>query len=210
MTIAAIEYTDARQMLADYAARRARMYAPPPPAVAELEPEPEPKVDLEPKHEWRPVGPRSGLAWRSEEIATLHEMAAEFQTARAIAKCLHRSLGSVQAQARKMGVIISLKPRKIEIEEADLVCLPGGPLRSIIINTAASYGFTDQDILSDCRNLGIIEARHHAMWLCVRDTKLSYPIIGKAFGRDHTTVLHAVRRVNAIMGANIRNAGLPR
>lgn len=42
-------------------------------------------------------------------------------------------------------------------------------------------------------------ARHVAMWLCRELLKLSYPVIGEAFGRDHTTVLQACRHVDDLM-----------
>jgi len=37
------------------------------------------------------------------------------------------------------------------------------------------------------------------MYLCRELTDLSLPKIGQAFGRDHTTVMHAVRKVSAQM-----------
>jgi chromosomal replication initiation ATPase DnaA len=38
------------------------------------------------------------------------------------------------------------------------------------------------------------------MWLVAKETKLSFPQIGRLFNRDHSTVLHAVWRVDAIKG----------
>lgn len=39
----------------------------------------------------------------------------------------------------------------------------------------------------------ISRARHAAMYACTVETNLSLPQIGKAFGRDHTTVISGVR-----------------
>jgi len=38
-----------------------------------------------------------------------------------------------------------------------------------------------------------------AMWLCFKVTPSSFPEIGRAFDRDHTTVMHAVERVEALL-----------
>ncbi len=217
--IAAIEYTDASQMLADYAARRARLYAPrpePAPMRAEPQPDPEPLPPPAPAKVWTPVGSREARPWRTDEEAILRQMVAADRSARAIAKRLHRTATAIQIRARKLGLSATLTPRRAEAVKAALETLSvepasiGGQARAIIVETAKSHGFTVGDILARCRNAEIIQARHHAMWLCARDTYLPYTMIGRAFGRDHTSILHAVRRVNAIMGANVRNAGLPR
>lgn len=53
------------------------------------------------------------------------------------------------------------------------------------------------DILSDRRAEELIRARHVAMWLARNRTGYSLPRIGRAIGgRDHTTVLNAVARVD--------------
>jgi chromosomal replication initiator protein len=45
--------------------------------------------------------------------------------------------------------------------------------------------------------------RQVAMWLAKQATPASFPAIGRAFGnRDHTTVMQAVRRVDALMAAD--------
>jgi len=49
------------------------------------------------------------------------------------------------------------------------------------------------------RSHNVVEARQIAMYLCRELTDLSLPKIGQAFGRDHTTVMHAVRKVSAQM-----------
>jgi len=44
-------------------------------------------------------------------------------------------------------------------------------------------------------------ARHVAMYLVRSYCRMSYPEIGRLFGRDHSTVLHAVRRVGEDLAA---------
>jgi chromosomal replication initiation ATPase DnaA len=80
--------------------------------------------------------------------------------------------------------------------------------REIMAMVAKFRGFTVNDLKSEARNSALVEARHESMWFCARDTKLSYPAIGRIHGdRDHTTVINAVRRMNAKFGENVRNAG---
>lgn len=65
---------------------------------------------------------------------------------------------------------------------------------------AAHYGLTQDDMLSDRRARDVARPRQVAMWLCKQITKRSLPDIGRRFGgRDHTTVLHAVRRIDSLV-----------
>ena len=49
------------------------------------------------------------------------------------------------------------------------------------------------------RHKSIVEARQRAMYECQRQRPdLSYPAIGRFFEKDHTTVIHAVRKITAI------------
>jgi chromosomal replication initiator protein len=52
------------------------------------------------------------------------------------------------------------------------------------------------DLKSARRDKHVVRARHVAMFLCRELTTHSLPAIGRSFGmRDHTTVMHALRRV---------------
>ncbi len=57
---------------------------------------------------------------------------------------------------------------------------------------AKAYGVSRLDIISHRRGRAL-EARKRAMWIARRLTGLSYPALGRAFDRSHTTVLHNVR-----------------
>jgi len=45
----------------------------------------------------------------------------------------------------------------------------------------------------------LVTARQIAMYLCRELTDLSLPKIGQQFGRDHTTVMHADRKIRSLM-----------
>jgi len=64
---------------------------------------------------------------------------------------------------------------------------------------AEHYGLQQADILSERRARAVARPRQAAMWITKQITTRSLPDIGRRFGgRDHTTVLHAVRRIEAL------------
>ena len=68
---------------------------------------------------------------------------------------------------------------------------------------AEYYGMKQADLLSDRRNRAVARPRQVAMWLCKQLTTRSLPDIGRRFGgRDHTTVLHAVRKIEELKGVD--------
>jgi chromosomal replication initiator protein len=55
------------------------------------------------------------------------------------------------------------------------------------------------------RSINIARPRQIAMYLCKEMTSFSYPEIGKAFGgKDHTTVMHAVKKIEALSIADLQ------
>ena len=70
------------------------------------------------------------------------------------------------------------------------------PTPSLIISQVCKFYSIDEVVLrSTQRNKGTSEARQVAMYLIRKLTNLSLPDIGKEFARDHSTVLHAIRKV---------------
>ena len=66
---------------------------------------------------------------------------------------------------------------------------------------AEHYGLKQADLISERRARAVARPRQVAMWLAKQITTRSLPDIGRRFGgRDHTTVLHAVRRIEALKG----------
>ncbi len=64
---------------------------------------------------------------------------------------------------------------------------------------ADHYGLKQADLLCERRTRAVARPRHVAMYLAKALTTRSYPDIGRRFGgRDHTTVLHAVKRIEAL------------
>jgi chromosomal replication initiator protein len=71
---------------------------------------------------------------------------------------------------------------------------------TIIAQTAMYFGLTIDDLCGPSRSRVLVTARQIAMYLCRELTDLSLPKIGEQFGgRDHTTVLHANRKIGGQM-----------
>jgi chromosomal replication initiator protein len=65
---------------------------------------------------------------------------------------------------------------------------------------ARHYNVSKSDLLSNRRTRVIVRPRQIAMYLSKFLTPRSLPEIGRRFGnRDHTTVLHAVRKIEALL-----------
>ena len=70
----------------------------------------------------------------------------------------------------------------------------------IMAASATYFGVTIEDLCGASRSRVLVTARQIAMYLCRELTDLSLPKIGQAFGgRDHTTVMHADRKIRHLM-----------
>jgi chromosomal replication initiator protein len=68
---------------------------------------------------------------------------------------------------------------------------------------ASRYNVSRADILSSRRTANVVRPRQIAMYLAKVLTLRSLPEIGRRFGgRDHTTVLHAVRKIEGLSGSD--------
>jgi chromosomal replication initiator protein len=81
----------------------------------------------------------------------------------------------------------SSEPRRIKIDD-------------ILKIITKHFGVNRTDLLSNRRNRSIVRPRQIGMYLAKNLTSRSLPEIGRRFGnRDHTTVLHAIRKVEQLM-----------
>jgi chromosomal replication initiator protein len=90
-----------------------------------------------------------------------------------------------------------------EVVLKDLIPEGGDPditAATIMAATAEYFGVTIDELCGSSRSRVLVNARQVAMYLCRELTDLSLPRIGHAFGgRDHTTVMHADRKVRSHM-----------
>ena len=79
------------------------------------------------------------------------------------------------------------EPRRVRIDD-------------ILRTVSKHYGVNRGDLLSGRRNRSIVRPRQIGMYLAKLLTSRSLPEIGRRFGnRDHTTVLHAIRKIEQLM-----------
>ncbi len=83
-------------------------------------------------------------------------------------------------------VINDTQPEPIKIEK-------------IISEVAKTYNVSEGDILSNRRTASLALARQVAMYIARETTDLSYKAIGESFGKDHTTVLYNVNRIEEFL-----------
>jgi chromosomal replication initiator protein len=87
-------------------------------------------------------------------------------------------------------LVASGEPRRIRIED-------------ILKIVSRHYGVSRNDILSERRHRSVVWPRQIGMYLAKQMTARSLPEIGRRFGnRDHTTVLHAIRKIEGQITSN--------
>jgi len=70
----------------------------------------------------------------------------------------------------------------------------------IVRSVAEYFKLTQEELFGKSRSQGIVVARQIAMYLCREKTSMSLPKIGALFGgRDHTTVMYAIKKVSDLM-----------
>ena len=101
----------------------------------------------------------------------------------------------------------NLNRHSVDMATAQTVLKDLVPLGQTSITTPAEildivcryYQLTKEDINGSSRVKAIAMARQIAMYLCREMTDLSLPKIGELFGRDHTTVMYACKKVSEMM-----------
>ncbi|MEM6609208.1 MAG: chromosomal replication initiator protein DnaA [Pseudomonadota bacterium] len=73
----------------------------------------------------------------------------------------------------------------------------------IMKKTCEHYNIRQSDMIGPSRARNVARPRQMAMYLCKKLTTRSLPEIGRKFGkRDHTTILHGVRRIEELMATD--------
>lgn len=118
---------------------------------------------------------------------------------------------ALQAMERQRVILVEEYSRDVEHDPEPVIApVPlyrkNYPFVSDIVGLVSNYYRIDRDdILSQRRTKHIVDARHMIFWLCKVSTPLSYPAIGYWMGkRDHTTVLHGVRRIEKKIQGDVK------
>ncbi|MFF8101046.1 chromosomal replication initiator protein DnaA [Streptomyces sp. NPDC016640] len=127
-----------------------------------------------------------------------------------IASRISRNIRELEGALIRVTAFASLNRQPVDLGLTEIVLkdlMPGGDdsapeitSTAIMSATADYFGLTVEDLCGTSRGRALVTARQIAMYLCRELTDLSLPKIGALFGgRDHTTVMHADRKIRNLM-----------
>ncbi|MFD8264728.1 chromosomal replication initiator protein DnaA [Streptomyces althioticus] len=127
-----------------------------------------------------------------------------------IASRISRNIRELEGALIRVTAFASLNRQPVDLGLTEIVLkdlMPGGDdsapeitSTAIMGATADYFGLTVEDLCGTSRGRALVTARQIAMYLCRELTDLSLPKIGALFGgRDHTTVMHADRKIRNLM-----------
>ena len=125
-----------------------------------------------------------------------------------IASKIQTNIRELEGALIRVTAFASLNRQQVDMALAEVVLkdlIPEGGEAQIsssliMAQTAAYFDLTIEDLSGQSRTHQLVLARQIAMYLCRELTELSLPKIGQQFGgRDHTTVMHAERKIRTLM-----------
>ena len=125
-----------------------------------------------------------------------------------IASRIATNIRELEGALIRVTAFASLNRQAVDLSLAEVVLKDLGPTEAspeitpatIMAVTADYFGLTIDDLCGTSRSRVLVTARQIAMYLCRELTDLSLPKIGQQFGgRDHTTVMHAERKIRHLM-----------
>lgn len=125
-----------------------------------------------------------------------------------IASKISTNIRELEGALIRVTAFASLNRQSVDLSLSEIVLKDLIPSESsfeitsatIMAQTAAYFSLTLDDLCGTSRSRVLVNARQIAMYLCRELTELSLPKIGQLFGgRDHTTVMHADRKIRQLM-----------
>jgi len=125
-----------------------------------------------------------------------------------IATHIERNIRELEGALIRVAAFGSLNKSTVDRSLAEVVLRdlipdatdPAITVATIMSVTADYFGISMEDLCGSSRSRTLVTARQVAMYLCRELTDLSLPKIGQHFGgRDHTTVIHGYRKIEALM-----------
>ncbi len=125
-----------------------------------------------------------------------------------IASRISTNIRELEGALIRVTAFASLNRQSVDLQLAefvlkDLIVETHGPditAATIMGQTASYFGLSIDDLCGTSRSRVLVTARQIAMYLCRELTDMSLPKIGQQFGgRDHTTVMHAERKIRSLM-----------
>jgi chromosomal replication initiator protein len=131
--------------------------------------------------------------WLEDQVAMLLA-----QSVRSNVRELEGALIRLAAKASLLGRPVDLEFARDEIAQVQASRPAVTNVDEIQRAVCHHFQLRSADLLSKDRHKGIALARHVAMYLCKQRLRVSFPELGRAFCKDHTTVMSAVRKVTAL------------
>ena len=125
-----------------------------------------------------------------------------------IASKIFTNIRELEGALIRVTAFASLNRQPVDMTLAEIVLkdliptdvTPSITASTIMAQTAAYFSLSVDDLCGTSRSRVLVNARQIAMYLCRELTELSLPKIGQTFGgRDHTTVMHADRKIRELM-----------
>ncbi|WP_289850632.1 chromosomal replication initiator protein DnaA [Actinoallomurus purpureus] len=125
-----------------------------------------------------------------------------------IASKISTNIRELEGALIRVTAFASLNRQSVDLQLAeivlkDLIPNDSGPeitAATIMAQTATYFGIDMEQLCGPSRSRVLVTARQIAMYLCRELTDLSLPKIGQQFGgRDHTTVMHAEKKIRKLM-----------
>jgi chromosomal replication initiator protein len=125
-----------------------------------------------------------------------------------IASKIQTNIRELEGALIRVTAFASLNRQPVDLTLAEIVLkdlIPEGgepeiTAALIIAQTAAYFGLSIDDLCGVSRSRVLVTGRQIAMYLCRELTELSLPKIGQQFGgRDHTTVMHADKKIRQLL-----------
>jgi chromosomal replication initiator protein len=140
--------------------------------------------------------------------AELEQLSAPAEVLEYIASKIATNIRELEGALIRVTAFASLNRQPVDLGLAELVLkdllsytgMPEITASTIMAQTAQYFDVTIDDLCGSSRSRLLVTARQISMYLCRELTELSLPKIGQQFGgRDHTTVMHAERKVRSLM-----------
>ncbi len=137
--------------------------------------------------------------------AALEGIALEDDVALYLAQVIRSNVRELEGTLIRLGAKSSLTGRPVDIgfAKGELALASAHKPQSMSVEdiqrlVCHHFHIRSSDLVSKDRHKTVAFARHVAMYLCKQRLKCSFPELGRAFGgRDHTTVMSAVRKIEA-------------
>ncbi|WP_112276147.1 chromosomal replication initiator protein DnaA [Lentzea terrae] len=145
--------------------------------------------------------------------AAQDRLAAPAEVLEFIAARIERNIRELEGALIRVTAFASLNRQPVDVQLAEIVLrdlipdshAPEITAPTIMAVTAEFFGVTIDDLCGPGKTKALAQARQISMYLCRELTDLSLPKIGQTFGgRDHTTVMHADKKIRKEMAERRR------